>query len=158
MFPHHCDEWRAVDEGFRKRCHQDIMGGSVTAIDGFLQRCNKRTNKEVKNILSYYSGYYESYGILCQAVVKRNLQLIYFGGISPGYTNDIVPYVMSKMLKVTVDKLQLGLYVVGDAGYPLSEKLFTPYVGIQRQSNPYHDSYLITFVDSCRGSIRAFGQ
>ncbi len=70
--------------------------GTVRAIDGLLQRCNKPTNKEVKNVLSYYSGHYESYGINCLAVVKGDLHFMYFGVISPGSTNDIASYAMSK--------------------------------------------------------------
>lgn len=54
------------------------MGGTVGAIDGFFERCNKLTNKEVKNVISYYSSHYESYGIKCQAVVKGDLQFMYF--------------------------------------------------------------------------------
>lgn len=78
MFPQNSYEWRAVNKGFRKRSHQYIMGGTVGAIDGFFERCNKLTNKEVKNVISYYSSHYELYGIKCQAVVKGDLQFMYF--------------------------------------------------------------------------------
>jgi hypothetical protein len=37
-FPQSVDEWRAVNEGFRRRSDYDIMGGTVGAIDGFFQR------------------------------------------------------------------------------------------------------------------------
>ncbi len=60
-FPQHVDEWRAVNEGFRRRSDNDTMGGAVTAIDGFFQRCNRPTIKETNNVVSYYSGHYESY-------------------------------------------------------------------------------------------------
>eukprot|EP00956_Cyclotella_meneghiniana_P044551 scaffold322528_cov195-Cyclotella_meneghiniana.AAC.1 len=48
---------------------------------------------------------------------------------------------MSDVLKDLVNNLPLGLYFVGDAAYPLSEKLLTPYVGVHRHSSPYHDSF-----------------
>jgi hypothetical protein len=37
--------------------------------------------------------------------------------------------------------LPLGLYFVGDAAFPLGEKLLTPFIGTHWHSNPYHDSF-----------------
>eukprot|EP00956_Cyclotella_meneghiniana_P005600 scaffold7209_cov54-Cyclotella_meneghiniana.AAC.1 len=135
------EEWKNVNENFRRRSSHDVMGGTVGAIDGFFQRCNKPTLKEVRNVLSYFSGHYESYGVNCQAIVLADLQFMYFGVLTPGSTNDIVTFAMSDVLKDLVNNLPLGLYFVGDAAYPLSEKLLTPYVGVHRHSSPYHDSF-----------------
>jgi hypothetical protein len=140
-FPQSVDEWRAVNKGFRRRSDYDIMGGTVGAIDGFFQRCNRPTNKEVNNVVAYYSGHYESYGLNCLAVVKADLQFMYFGVISPGSTNDIVSFAMSNVLKEMVENLPLGLYWLGDAAFPLSDRLLTPFVGVHRHSSPYHDAF-----------------
>jgi hypothetical protein len=140
-FPQHVDEWRAVNEGFRRRSDNDTMGGAVTAIDGFFQRCNRPTVKETNNVVSYYSGHYESYGVNCLAAVKADLQFMYFGVISPGSTNDITSYSLAASLRTIIDTLPAGLYAVGDAAFPLGEKLLIPFVGTHRHSNPYHDSF-----------------
>ena len=34
-FPQNADEWRAANEGFRRRSFNDTMGGAVAALDGF---------------------------------------------------------------------------------------------------------------------------
>jgi hypothetical protein len=47
------------------------MGGTVGASDGFFQRCNRPTNKEVNNVVAYYSSHYESYGLNYHVVPDR---------------------------------------------------------------------------------------
>ncbi|KAL7506732.1 hypothetical protein ACHAXN_008293 [Cyclotella atomus] len=140
-FPQNADEWRAVNEGFRRRSFNDTMSGTVGALDGFFQRSNRPTMKETNNVVSYYSGHYESYGVNCLAAVKADLQFMYFGVISPGSTNDITSYAMASALRQVIESLPLGLYFVGDAAFPLGEKLLTPFIGTHRHSNPYHDSF-----------------
>ena len=140
-FPQNADEWRAANEGFRRRSTNDVMGGTVAALDGFFQRSNKPITKETNNVLSYFSGHYESYGVNCLAAVRADMQFMYFGVISPGSTNDIVSYTMAASLKAVIDSLPPGLYFLADAAFPLGESLLTPFVGVHRHSNPYHDSF-----------------
>jgi hypothetical protein len=140
-FPQNADEWRAVNEGFWRRSFNDTMSGTVGALDGFFQRSNRPTMTETNNVVSYCSGHYESYGVNCLAAVKANLQFIYFGVISPGSTNNITSYAMASALTQVIESLPLGLYFVGDAAFPLGEKLLTPFIGTHQHSNPYHDSF-----------------
>ncbi|KAL7502590.1 hypothetical protein ACHAXN_000526 [Cyclotella atomus] len=126
-FPQNADEWRAVNEGFRRRSFNDTMGGTVGALDGFFQRSNRPSTKETNNVVSYYSGHYESYGVNCLAAVRADLQFMYFGVISPGSTNDITSYSMAAALREVIDSLPAGLYFLGDAAFPLGEKLLTPF-------------------------------
>ncbi|KAL3800774.1 LOW QUALITY PROTEIN: hypothetical protein ACHAWO_000635 [Cyclotella atomus] len=105
-FRQNADEWRAVNEGFRRRSFNDTMSGTVGALDGFFLRCNRPTIKETNNV---YSGHYESYGVNCLVAVKANLQFIYFGVISPGSTNNITSYAMASSLRQVIDSLPLGL-------------------------------------------------
>ena len=139
--PQNDSEWRAVNEGFAQRSTHRTMGGCCGALDGFFQRCNKPTKNEVTNIVSYYSGHYESYGVNVQALVKADLQFMYFGVISPGSTNDVNSYNMADGLKELTENLPLGLYFVGDAAYTLTEKLLIPFYGSQRFSSVYHDAF-----------------
>ena len=62
----------------------------------------------------YYLGQcHELHGFNCQACVCSNLSFMYFGIISPGSTNDIIPYPMAVGLRGT------GMYCVADAAYTL---------------------------------------
>lgn len=117
------------------------MRGCVAALDGFFQQCNKPTDSEVNNVLAYYSGHYEHYGVNCQAAVAADLQFIFFGVVSPGSTNDNISFGLATKLMKMIENLPLGRYFVADAAYPLSERLLIPFTGAHRHSNPYHDSF-----------------
>jgi hypothetical protein len=101
------EEWDEIYNQFKRKSTNEIMSGCVGAIDGFFQPTTKPTSKEVANVLAYYSGHYESYGLNCQPCVKADLQFMYFGVISPS-TNDNISYPMAKELKAAFDLLPLG--------------------------------------------------
>jgi hypothetical protein len=130
--PQSSEEWETINRQFRSKSTKEIIGGCVGALDGFFQRTTKPSQTEVANVLSYYSGHYESYGLNCQACVKADLQFKYFGVVSPGSTNDNISYPLAPGLKETFDSLPLGLYGVADAAYTLSEKLLIPFTGANR--------------------------
>ncbi|KAL7545661.1 hypothetical protein ACHAWF_009009 [Thalassiosira exigua] len=139
-FPSSDAEWEAVRRGWSAKSYDGLLHGNVLALDGFFQRTNMPTRKEATNVLSYYSGHYESYGINCQAAIQSDLQFMYFGVISPGSTNDNISYPKCTALKEIIDNLPTGLYGVGDAAYTLSENLLIPYSGIDR-FDPAHDTF-----------------
>ena len=69
------------------------------------------------------------YGVNFLAAVKADLQFMYFGVISPGSTNGITSYSMAAALRTIIDSLPAGLYALGDAAFPLREKLLISFVG-----------------------------
>ncbi|KAL7554114.1 hypothetical protein ACHAWF_017515 [Thalassiosira exigua] len=139
-FPSNDAEWEEVRREWAAKSTDQLLHGCVSAVDGFFQRSNMPTQKEVTNVLSYYSGHYESYGVNCQAAIKSDLQFMYFGVISPGSTNDNISYPQATGLKEMFDNLPLGLYAVGDAAYTLTENLLIPYSGVDRFL-PVHDTF-----------------
>ncbi len=66
---------------------------------------------------------------------------MYFGDISVGSTNNIVPYSLAELSKAMIDRLPPGLYFLGNVAFPLGERLFTPFLGMQRHSNLYHNLF-----------------
>ena len=88
----------------------------------FFQRTNKPTKPEVAKVNSYYSGHYESYGINCQSCVHLDLQLMYFGVVSPDLTDNNISYPLATGLKDIFDALPPGLFGLADAAYTLSKK------------------------------------
>ncbi|KAL7456503.1 hypothetical protein ACHAWC_008001 [Mediolabrus comicus] len=140
-FPSSAAEWEEVRQGWQARSSvPNIFHGNVAAADGFFQPTTKPTEKEVGNVMAYYSGHYESNGVNCQGLIKSDLQYMYFGVVAPGATNDNVAYSRAGNLKEIVDSLPLGLYIVTDAAYMLSENLLVPFTGKDRD-DPYHDSF-----------------
>ena len=140
-FPTSAEEWNSVREGWKSRSSlPHIYHGCVSAMDGFFASSTKPMEKETGNIIAYYSGHYESYGLNCQAAIKDDLQYMFFAVVSPGSTNDNVSYPRAVDLKEVIDNLPLGLFFIGDAAYTLSERLLVPYTGQDRQ-DPYQDSF-----------------
>ncbi len=139
--PRSAEEWKTINDGWRKRSSiPHIYHGCVGAMDGFFQPTDRPTEKEAVNVVAYYSGHYESYGLNCQAMVQDDLQFRYFGVVSPGCTNDNVSYPRAVDLKDVIDNLPRGLYIVADAAYNLSENVLTPFTGSQRH-NRSNDSF-----------------
>lgn len=138
--PQTTEEWQRINYGFTKKSTNEIIAGCVGALDGFFQRTNKPSKKKVANVISYYSGHYESYGVNCQACVQSDLQFMYFGIVSPGSTNDNISYPLASGLKEAFDNLPLGLYGVADAAYTLSENMLIPFTGVERL-DPAQDSF-----------------
>ena len=134
------EEWSTIYEQYKRKSTDEIMAGCVVCIDGFFQRCNRPTKKEVANVISYYSGHYESYGLNCQACVKPDLQFMYFGVVSPGSTNDNISYTQADELKAALTSLPPGLFGLGDAAYTLSEHLLIPFTGSDRL-DPAQDAF-----------------
>lgn len=157
-FPSTDDEWRIVNDGFRRKSSNNIITGCVGALDGYFQFTNRPARTEVTNVLAYHSGHYEHYGVNCQACVKNDLQFLYFGVVAPGSTNDNIAYPRAKGLKQVFDNLPLGLYGVADAAYTQSDQILTPFTGAERydtanDSFNYHLSQLRIRVEMAFGRL-----
>ncbi|KAL7536885.1 hypothetical protein ACHAXR_007463 [Thalassiosira sp. AJA248-18] len=131
-FPSSVEEWHQRNYEFRSKSTHEIMSGACIAVDGFFQRSNNTTKKEVANQLAYYSGHYESYGLNSQAACFADLSFGYFGTVAPGQANDHIAYPTAKLSKKTVENLPQGLYAVADAAYSASEKMLIPFTGNDR--------------------------
>ena len=87
------EEWEKLRSGFAKKSYNELFHGCVGALDGFFQPCNAPTRREsFGNVLAYYSGHYESYGLNCQAACDADLKFTFFGVVGPGKTNDNVAF------------------------------------------------------------------
>lgn len=139
-FPTNPDEWNNVRNGFWRRSRYHMFHGCVRAIDVFFQKTNAPSSTKVANVISYYSGHYESYGLNCQAACDARLKFLYFGIVAPGSTNDNIAFHIAKALAETISNLPTGLYMLGDAAYTLSEHLLIPFTGSQRD-NPDNDAF-----------------
>ena len=84
--------------------------------------------KDTANVVGYYSGQKSAYGINVQAMCTADYRFCSMSAITPGATNDWAAWNRSKLSRA-VSRLPKGYYILGDAAYPLSEKLLTPYPG-----------------------------
>lgn len=112
--------------------------GAVAAGDGLFVKTEAPTPVNTPNVLQYYSGSKCGYGLNVQATCDSNYRFCSMSCIAPGSTNDWVAWNRSELSKA-VGKLPPGFYMLGDAAYPLSDQLLTPYPG--KKLTPNKDSF-----------------
>ena len=124
------DDLNVIKNGFKEKSREGIMSNCVGCIDSFFQPTKAPGKNECNhNQLVHYSGHYESYGLNCQAVCDHKLRFIYFGVVGPGSMNDAVAFRHTNIKEKILDHLEEGDYMLGDAAYPISEKLLVqPFV------------------------------
>ena len=126
------DQWNDIKDGFLQKSSHGLINGCVGALDVFFQKCNAPSKKEISNVISFYSGHYESYGLNCQALCDAKLCFMYFGVVAPGSTNDNIAFPQTHDLYRTINNLPRGLFIVGDAAYSSTEQVLVPFTGSQR--------------------------
>lgn len=105
-----------------------IFSWVVAAVDGLFVRTLAPTAKDTANVLAYYSGSKAAYGINVQAMCNADYRFCGVSIICPGSTNDWMAWNRSSLAKA-VARLPSKFHIIGDAAYPISEKVLTPYPG-----------------------------
>lgn len=100
----------------------------VSATDGLFVKMKAPSAKNTSNTLSYYSGSKTGFGFNVQATCDANYRFSMISIIAPGAANDWSAWNRSALAKATM-RLPDGYHIIGDAAYPISEKLLTPYPG-----------------------------
>jgi hypothetical protein len=109
-------EWEKARKGFTPlKSVIEVLKGCVGALTDF-QPTIRPTIKESNGFpRSYYSVYYQSCRLNCQAMCHASLRFHLFTVISPdGQTNDAAADEATGFYE-TIDKLPSGLYVARDA-------------------------------------------
>ncbi|CAN0290072.1 unnamed protein product, partial [Discosporangium mesarthrocarpum] len=117
-----------VAAGFRARSRQGIMDRCVGAVDGFFILIHKPHVKGQPAAARFYSGHNKGFGLNLQEICDARY-IFTAGCISlPTSTNDTTAWDMSNV-KSKVEVLPDGYHIIGDAAYPPSDRLPTPYPG-----------------------------
>ena len=131
-------EWNEINwQCWMKSTHQ-IIAGYDGALDGVFQCTTKPSQKELGNVIAYYSGHYKLNGLNYHACVK----LIYNSYILDLCCLGLQTTSLTHWhgLKVTIDSLTLGLDGLTDAAYSLKKKLLIPFMGAHRLDS-VHDVF-----------------
>ena len=110
------------------RSTNGVFGFVVACVDGLFIKTQAPSAIDTANVLSYYSGQKSAYGINVQAMCTADYRFCSMSAISPGATNDWVAWNRSALCKA-VSRLPKGFHILGDAAYPISDQLLTPYPG-----------------------------
>lgn len=105
-----------------------IFAGCVAAGDGLFVKTKAPSARDTPNVLSFFSGDKNAYGLNVQATCDANYRFCSMSVIAAGATNDWTAWTRSA-LSDSVARLPPGFYMLGDAAYPLSDQLLTPYPG-----------------------------
>jgi hypothetical protein len=97
------------------------------------------TKNEAKNVQSFFSGHYQSYGVNIQAACDHNCRFQFIGVAGPGVMGD-----RDAINEVELGGLILGLpglyCAIGDCAYPASEH-FVPIFGGAQALVPKNDNF-----------------
>lgn len=110
----------------------------VAAANGLLVKTIAPSASDTSNVTSFYYGSKSGYGINVQATCDSNYRICQMSPIAPRATNDWNAWNRST-LSTAVARLPGNYCILGDAAYPLSDKLLTPYPG--KALDPGFDSY-----------------
>ena len=124
-----------INKDFTAKSSEGVIRGCVGAIDGMLQPIRCPTVRDCNgNQRAYHSGHYNCHGLNVQAICDAHLRFTMFCVATPGKSGDAVA-VKYTDLDELLDRLPEGFYILGDAAYPLSDKVLVPYTGSQRDDN-----------------------
>ena len=129
-----------MQNGFQAKSTHGLISGCVGCIDGLLIEIKCPSKKECGNAPNlYYSGHYCCYGLNIQAVCDTNMHFIFFSIAAPGRSSD-QSALEKTSLHTIISQLSLGLYIIGDAAYTVSDQMLVPFTGSSRQ-HPSKDAY-----------------
>lgn len=148
-------ELQRASEGFQSISTQGVIRGCVGAIGGWLCPNIVPPCAVVGNVLSYFSGHYQRYGVNIQAVVDHLCRFIYIAVAAPGSQPNINALNRTNLPDVLA-ALPLGFFIIGDNAYPASEHLVPVFGGVDHL-NVGNDNFNY-FLSQCRIRVEmAFG-
>ena len=127
-FPSTSEEVKAAAEGFSSISKEGCIWNCVAVIDGYHLQINTPSKNEVRNVKSFFSGHYQTHGVIVQAACDHNCCFVFMGVAGPGVMGDR-DTIQQVELKKLVEALP-GLYcAIADCAYSPSEHLVPIYRG-----------------------------
>jgi hypothetical protein len=129
-FPSTDEELKQSALGFRSVSTCGCISNCVTVIDGYHLAIHTPPKKEAKNVQSFFSGHYQSYGVNIQAGCDHNCRFQFIGVGGPGVMSDR-DAINESGLGELINNLP-GMYcAIGDCAYVATEHLVPIFGGAQ---------------------------
>ncbi|KAI2496037.1 nuclease [Fragilaria crotonensis] len=126
VFPDTDEDLKSTALKFANNSSERVMIGCVGAIDGlFVKICCPSMKECGYNPQAYFSGHYMAHGLNIQAVCDSDRRFTFFGVVAPGKTSDQLAFERT-LLHKRVMELPMGMYLVGDAAYQVSDVVLVP--------------------------------
>ena len=154
-FPQTSQECRDAAEGFRSVSSGDAIINCVSVLDGLLVRVVTPSKKEAKNVRSFFSGHYQTYGMNIQAACDHLCRFTFLGVAGPGVMSDREA-VEQVPLHRLIEQLPNDYCVIADCAYRPSEHL-VPIFGGASALDPANNNWNY-YASQCRIRIEmSFG-
>ena len=127
-FPQTLEQCATVAAQFEKLSYQGVMKNVVGVIDGYLINITTPKRKRNRNIRSYFSGHYQTYGINVQACCDAFGRFSFLGIGGPGVIKDRAA-IKESGLHDKVERIPQGYVVIGDCAYQPTERLVSIFGG-----------------------------
>jgi hypothetical protein len=133
-FPASVEEAEQAAQGFQSISTQGCIWNCIAAVDGYHLQITTPSKKEAKNVRSFYSGHYQTYGMNVQASCDHNCKFSFIGVAGPGVLGD----------REAINQIPLGSLIenlpglfcaIGDCAYTPTEHLVPIFRGDQAK---YH--------------------
>lgn len=138
-FPQTPDECTLAASGFRSISSNDAIDTCVSVVDGYHLCIQTPSKKEAKNVRSFFSGHYQTYGVNVQSACDHHCRFTFMAVAGPGVMGDrnAIQYCP---LHDLIEKLP-GLYhVIGDCAYTATEHLIPIFGGVEA-TRLHNDSF-----------------
>jgi hypothetical protein len=154
-FPQTASECTAAAEGFRSISSGDAIVNCVSVVDGILVQIITPSKKEAKNVRSFFSGHYQTYGMNIQGACDHLCRFTFLGVAGPGVMSDR-DAIEQFEFKDLIENLPGTYCVIGDCAYRPSEHL-VPIFGGASALHTANDNFNY-YASQCRIRIEmAFG-
>jgi DDE superfamily endonuclease len=137
-FPKAAEEGNAAADGFVSVSNQRCIFNCVAAVDSYLLPIQTTPKKDAKNVLSFFSGHYQSYSVNVQGACDHLCRFLYLAVAGPGVLGDQAAVKQCGLNKLIEDLPSL-LCVIGDCAYLLTEHMVPTFGGIQAKTMVNHD-------------------
>jgi DDE superfamily endonuclease len=155
-FPQTANEACEAALGFKSISRNGCIKNCVSVIDGYHLQIQTPSKKEVKNVRSFFSGHYQTYGVNVQAACNHHCQFTFIGVAGPGVMGDRDAVKMCSLSKM-IENLP-GLYcVIGDCAYNSTEHLVPIYRGEAAKMSTQMDNFNFYASQLCIRIEMAFG-
>ncbi|KAI2491737.1 nuclease [Fragilaria crotonensis] len=157
VFPDTDEDLKSTALKFANKSSERVMIGCVGAIDGlFVKICRPSMKDCGYNPQAYFSGHYMAHGLNIQAVCDSDRRFTFFGVVAPGKSSDQLAFERTSLHK-RVMELPMGMYLVGDAAYQVSDVVLVPFTLSARIRDRMHlTSFFHSFVFALKWRLVCF--
>jgi hypothetical protein len=110
------EELRHASAGFESISYGGIMRGCIGAMDGWLCAIQVPPSAAVGNVITYFSGHYQCYGVNVQAIVDHLGRFLYMAVAAPGSQPDVNAFKRYGLHEV-LSRLPVACFIVGYNAY-----------------------------------------